>query len=158
MDGIERIKVLAAEVEDDDLLEIVNYLISREDMNEKYLNEEKSLKQMCEFINNTARDELLKKHKVGFEGHFISNDKVFGWAIHYWDESNKDLGIKSKEELEQELEEIKLHNKEQAKLRKEQKNKVDPEIQKLKEEIESKEQKEVPKKKEWVPEGQLSLF
>lgn len=159
MDGIERIKILAAEVEDKQVRKIVNYLVSREDMNEKYLNEEKSLKQMLKFIGN----EIMKNFKLMDIGNnakmaCAEDEEVYSLAIHYWDESNKDLGIKSKEELDQEIEEIKRHNKEQAKLRKEQKNKVDPRIQKLKKEIESKEQKDVSRKKEWVPEGQLSLF
>ena len=46
MEGIERIKILASEVKDTALLKIVDYLLSRKDMNDKYLNEEKSLKQM----------------------------------------------------------------------------------------------------------------
>lgn len=152
MDGIERIKILASEIKNEATLNVIEYLTSRVDMNEKYLNEEKSLKQMISFI----RSDVLKKAENGMA--FVENEYVYNLAIHYWDESNKDLGIKSEEELKQEIEEIKRHNKEQAKLRKEQKNKVDPRIQKLREEIESKEQKEVSKKKEWVPEGQLSLF
>lgn len=143
MDGIERIKVLAAEVEDKQVRKIVNYLVSREDMNEKYLNEEKSLKQMLKFIGN----EIMKNFKlmdIGNNAKMVctEDEEIYSLAIHYWDESNNDLGIKSKEKLDQEIEEIKLHNAEQVKLRKEQ----------------LKNQKEVPKKKEWVPEGQLSLF
>ena len=63
MEGIERIKQLAADIKDEALLEIINYLISREDMNEKYLNEEKSLKQMVNFIRNEAQ-KLAKNNKV----------------------------------------------------------------------------------------------
>ena len=44
-EGMERIKILASDVKDNAVLEIVNYLLSREDMNEKYLNEEKSFNQ-----------------------------------------------------------------------------------------------------------------
>ena len=55
MNGIERIKVLASEVKDEAVLEIVRYLISRTDMNDKYLNEEKSLKQMIDFILKEAK-------------------------------------------------------------------------------------------------------
>lgn len=87
MNGIERIKILASEIKDEALLEIINYLLKREDMNEKYLNEEKSLKQMVEFIKGEAR----KKAKDGMA--MIKDEVVFGWAIHYWDESNKDLGL-----------------------------------------------------------------
>ena len=87
MEGLERIKVLASEITDDALLEIINYLLKREDMNEKYLNEEKSLKQMVEFIRENAR----KKAKDGMA--MIKDEVVFGWAIHYFDESNEDLGL-----------------------------------------------------------------
>ena len=43
--GIERIKILGSEVKDKALLKVIEYLVSREDMNEKYLNEEKSLRE-----------------------------------------------------------------------------------------------------------------
>lgn len=85
MKGIERIKILGSEVKDKPLLRIINYLVSREDMNEKYLNEEKSLKQMVEFIKNEAK----KQAKDGMA--WIEDEVVFGWAIHYFDESNKEL-------------------------------------------------------------------
>lgn len=133
MDGIERIKVLASEIIDEDLKRIIDYLLTREDMNEKYLNEEKSIKQMVEFINDTAYKELSKKKESGFKGCFVENEKVYNWAIHYWDESNEFLGLNKKENIEQ-LEESKLESNER---------KIEP-------------KKSV--KKEWVPEGQLSLF
>ena len=105
MEGIERIKQLAADIKDEALLEIINYLISREDMNEKYLNEEKSLKQMVDFI----RKEAKKKAKDGMA--MIKDEVVFGWAIHYFDETNEDLGLNkattntaSKEENAQKIE------------------------------------------------------
>lgn len=60
MEGIERIKILASEIKDEALLEIVNYLISRKDMNDKYLNEEKSLRQMIDFIMNEAKKKIKK--------------------------------------------------------------------------------------------------
>lgn len=50
MDGIERLKILGKDIKDEAILKILNYLISRTDMNEKYLNEEKSLSEMIDFI------------------------------------------------------------------------------------------------------------
>ena len=88
MEGIERIKILASEVKDTALLKIVDYLLSREDMNDKYLNEEKSLKQMVEFIKGQAQ----KKANNGMA--MIEDEVVYGWAIHYFDESNDQLKIK----------------------------------------------------------------
>ncbi len=99
MEGIERIKALASEIKDEALLEIVKYLLSREDMNEKYLNEEKSLKQMITFI----RSEAKKVAKDGMA--MIKDDVVFGWAIHYFDEANEQLGLIKKEEFKENTQE-----------------------------------------------------
>lgn len=98
MKGIERIKILASKVKDKAVLKIVEYLISRTDMNEKYLNEEKSLKQMINFIKSEAKKEAQNGIAM------IEDEKVYSWAIHYFDETNKDLGLdsdKNKETKEQ---------------------------------------------------------
>ncbi len=87
MEGIERIKILASEIKDEALLKIIDYLVSREDMNEKYLNEEKTLSDMVNYINRTA-----KSKSTGTIAMF-NDDEVFGWAIHYFDESNEDLKV-----------------------------------------------------------------
>lgn len=124
-EGIERIKILASEIKDNATLKIINYLLTRKDMNEKYLNEEKSLKQMIDFIKSKAE-------KQAKNGMAIIDDKVvYGWAIHYWDESNEDLNIKKKEKTD------KIENQQETK---------------------KGENKGTTKSKKWVPEGQLSLF
>lgn len=100
MNGIERIRVLSSEIKDKALLKIIEYLLSREDMNEKYLNEDKSLKQMVDFIKSLAQKEA----KNGMA--MIEDEVVYGWAIHYWDESNESLKLeKAKIEKETEKEE-----------------------------------------------------
>lgn len=90
MNGIERIKILSAEITDKPLLKIVEYLLSREDMNDKYLSEEKSLSQMISYI----RSEAKKQAKNGVA--MIEDEVVYGWAIHYFDETNIDLGLDKK--------------------------------------------------------------
>lgn len=136
MEGIERIKQLAAEVKDEALLEIINHLVSREDMNEKYLNEEKSLKQMIEFI----RREAQKQAKDGMA--MIKDEVVFGWAIHYFDESNEKLGLNKKIET-------KVSTAVQNEVKKEEN------AQNLEKTV----QKEVNSSKDkYVAEGQLTLF
>lgn len=45
MEGIKRIKEMAEGQKDFVLLEVVKYLVSREDMDEKYLNKEKKLER-----------------------------------------------------------------------------------------------------------------
>lgn len=125
-EGIERIKVLASETKDKAILKIVNYLVTRNDMNEKYLNEEKSLKQMIDFIKSQAK----KKSENGIA--MIEDEVVYGWAIHYWDETNDSLEL-GKEKIA--------------------KSNVSDSKESVK-----RIQKAEPKKKNWVPEGQLSLF
>lgn len=130
MEGLERIKVLSSEIEDKALLKIIEHLLSREDMNEKYLNEEKSIKQMVSYI----KSEAYKQAKNNMA--FVDDEVVFGWAIHYWDESNEKLGLVKKEEPKkvepQEPEEDKSDSKEEI--------------------IENK------KETKWQPEGQLTIF
>lgn len=93
--GLERIKKLSAKVKDKAVLKIINYLLSRKDMNEKYLNEEKTLTQMIEFIKAKAKEKATNGVAM------IEDDEVYSWAIHYFDESNKDLKIsKIKEDVE----------------------------------------------------------
>jgi hypothetical protein len=123
MEGIERIKILASEIKDEALLEIVNYLISREDMNDKYLNEEKSLRQMIDFIMNEAKKKAKDNRAI------VKDEVVFGWAIHYWDESNEELklGKATESNIEKVTESMKIK-----------KSKI--------------------KSKDWKPEGQLTLF
>lgn len=88
MKGIERIKILSSEIKDKALLKIVEYLLKRGDMNDKYLNEEKNLTQMVDFIKSLA----LKQSKNGMA--IIEDEVVYSWAIHYWDETNKELNIR----------------------------------------------------------------
>ena len=141
MNGIERIKVLASEIKDEALLTIIDYLVSRTDMNEKYLNEEKSLKQMIEFIKGEAR----KKAQNGVA--MIKDEVVFGWAIHYFDESNEDLGLNIKK-----TEPVKVENT-QSTVKTE--DKKEENAQKIENIVQNK-----PKKSSnnYVPEGQLSLW
>ncbi len=87
MEGIERIKVLASEIKDKPLLKIIEYLLTRIDMNDKYLNEEKNLKQMIEFIKNNAKKQSTNGIAM------VEDEVVYGWAIHYFDETNNDLGL-----------------------------------------------------------------
>lgn len=127
MEGLERIKVLSKEIVDKPLLKIVDYLLNRKDMNEKYLNEEKTLKQMVDFIKGEARKE--EKNGVAM----IEDEVVYGWAIHYWDESNESLKLE--------------------KAKDEEKEKPIKAIKKL-----SSKKSTTDKDAKWVAEGQLTLF
>lgn len=87
MKGLERINVLASEIKDKPSLKIVDYLLTREDMNEKYLNEEKTLKQMITFIKSEAEKKAVNGVVI------LEDEEVYGLAIHYFDETNEKLNF-----------------------------------------------------------------
>jgi hypothetical protein len=132
MKGIERIKILSSDIKDEQLKSIIDYLLSRTDMNDKYLNEEKSLSQMIKFIMREANEKLKKVSISGGSVAYATDEMVFGWAIHYWDESNSNLNLVNKKEEEA--------NDTNSPVKSVQ-NKRKPD-----------------KKEEWVSEGQLTLF
>ena len=78
MNGFERLKEQVKDQKDAALNEVVNYLLIRTDLEPKYLNEEKSLEGMCDFIKNKAR----KNAKNGWN--FVTNEIVFSWAVMYF--------------------------------------------------------------------------
>lgn len=85
--GLERIKILASEIKDKATLKIIDYLLTREDMNDKYLNEEKSLTQMIQYIRDNAKKQAENNMAI------VEDKEVYSWAIHYFDESNEKLNI-----------------------------------------------------------------
>ncbi len=87
MDGIERLRKLAEGQEDISLNRVIEYLTSVTEMNEKYNNEEKSLKQMTDYIKDKAK-------KIAKDGYcWVEDSTVFTWAIDYWNKTNEELGI-----------------------------------------------------------------
>ena len=90
MTGFERLQEQAKNQKNVHLKEVVNYLLAREDMEEKYLNEEKTLDGMCDFIKQKA----LKNAQDGWN--FVSNELVFSWAIMYFTFPNSFLKIENK--------------------------------------------------------------
>lgn len=114
MDGIKRIKEMAEGQKDFVLLEVVKYLISRVDMDEKYLNKEKTLKGMATYIQSEIMNDFCKKmntknpssfaKEVKYKGGNIrclavgmSEERTYELAINYFNKSNEELGIKTEE-------------------------------------------------------------
>lgn len=83
--GIERIKNLMEKEKNKQILKVAEYLITREDMEEKYSNEEKNLNGMYEYIKSRAQ----KQAENGCA--WVEDEEVYNWAIHYWDELEEDL-------------------------------------------------------------------
>ena len=90
MEGIERLKKMLEGNLQKPLLKIFMYLKTREDMDEKYLNPEKSLTQMYEYIKAEAKKQAIKGVAV------LDDQVVYSLAIHYFDESNENLGLNKK--------------------------------------------------------------
>lgn len=90
MTGIERLELEVIEMNDNNVSSIFNYLKSRADMIECFNNEEKSINQMYEFIYKKANK--LSKNNVAM----IQDNVVYLWAITYFKESNKELGLDNK--------------------------------------------------------------
>lgn len=87
MNGFERLQEQVKDQEDSALKQVVEYLLSREDMEQKYLNEEKTLEGMCSFIRSKGQAHA----KNGWN--FITNEVVFAWAIMYFSLPNTFLKI-----------------------------------------------------------------
>lgn len=91
MEGVERLKGMLGGSFQKPLLKIFMYLKTREDMDEKYLNPDKSLEQMYEYIKSEAKKQAVNNVAV------IDDTVVYSLAIHYFDETNESLGLVKKE-------------------------------------------------------------
>lgn len=92
MNGFDRLKEQVKDQEDSALKQVIEYLTSRDDMEQKYLNEEKNVKEMCSFIRRKGNAHA----KNGWN--FITNEVVFAWAIMYWALPNSFLKINKPKE------------------------------------------------------------
>ena len=78
MNGFDRLREQMKGQEDPALNEVVKYLLSRSDMEARYLNKEKTIEGMCAYI----KEKGMKNAKNGWN--FVSNEIVFAWAIMYF--------------------------------------------------------------------------
>ncbi len=93
MTGCERLKSMIEGSFQRPLFKIYLYLKKRTDMDEKYLNPEKNLKQMYEYIKRQAEKQAV-------DGVAILEDSfVYNLAIQYFNETNENLGIKDSSEI-----------------------------------------------------------
>lgn len=90
MEGIKRLSEMVKDQKDKYLIKVVSYLILQEDMNEYYLNEEKNLKDMADYIKKLAKKEAINGVAI------IEDETVYQWAKEYFQKSNQELGIENK--------------------------------------------------------------
>ena len=88
MEGINRLAKMLEGQKDKYLNIIVNHLMQHEELDQAFLNEEKNLKDMAEYIKGKARKEASGNVAV------IEDSVVFDWAKEYFNKSNEELGIK----------------------------------------------------------------
>lgn len=91
MKGIKRLADMLEGQKDKYLNIIVNNLMLHTEMDEVFLNKEKNLKDMAEYIKGLARKEARNNVAV------IEDEVVFQWSRDYFNKSNKELGIAKKE-------------------------------------------------------------
>lgn len=91
MEGKERLEQETIEMNNYNVVLIFNYIKDKDELQEKFDNEEKTIKGMYEFICGKAK--TLAQNGVA-----AVNDKVvYLWAITYFCKSNEELGIKNEE-------------------------------------------------------------
>lgn len=107
MKGFERLKVMEKEENNSFISEIVEYLLTRKDMEDKFLNEKKTLNKMNEFIQQKALSLCIdNKKKLGnssikYSSVGLNNNQVYLWAIMYFSLPDEMLELdKLKEKIE----------------------------------------------------------
>lgn len=90
MEGIERIQAEVLEMNNYNVSAIFEYLKTRDELKECFNNEEKSIKEMYEYIRDKA-SPLQQEHVA-----MVDNRVVYLWAVTYFKKSNEELGITNK--------------------------------------------------------------
>ena len=94
MNGFERLKQMYVEWEkanreDPALKEVIDYLLEREDLEAKFLNEEKTVDGLYKFIHDKGHRHFLNGWCV------ITNEVVLSWSVMYFSLPDKFLGTTS---------------------------------------------------------------
>lgn len=69
-------------VKDKNLKLICDYLLGRQDMQEKLNNPNKSIDKMFDYVRSKAKEKAVNECAT------IKDVEVFGWAVHYYDEED----------------------------------------------------------------------
>ncbi len=101
MEGIKRLAKMLEGQKDKYLNIIVNHLMQHTELDQAFLNEEKNLKDMAEYIKGKAKKQASGGVAV------IEDATVFKWAKDYFVKSNEELEIKKTETKKPEIKDIK---------------------------------------------------
>ena len=94
MNGFDRLREQIEGKKNPALVATVDYLLTRDDMENKYLNEEKNIEEMEDFINANANKTKDNKWT------YVTNEVVFAWAVMYYSFPNSFLKIEKKKTKE----------------------------------------------------------
>lgn len=89
MTGIERLRILSTGTNNQALLKVIDYLETRKDLYDKFLNEEKNPDQMWKYITKKAKELSINNCAV------VDDRIVYAWAISYFLASNESLDLSS---------------------------------------------------------------
>ena len=109
MEGIERIEKQVLELNNYNVLKIFTYLKTKKELYKNFNNEEKSIKQMYDFICDKA-----EKQKVGRVA-MIDDKVVYLWAVMYFIKSNEELGLNKQETITPPTKPTKVEQKKETK-------------------------------------------
>lgn len=122
MTGIERLRILSEGTKNQALVKVIDYLETRKDMYERYLNEEKTPEQMWQYITKKAKEQSINNCAV------IDDRVVYVWAISYFLATNESLNL-TKTDTSKSKEESKKDAKKETKKIKTKKSEEQPEEQ-----------------------------
>lgn len=92
MTGIERLRILETGSKNTALLKVLDYLETRTDLYDRFLNEDKTPSQMWEYIQKKAKAIAVNNCAV------VDDKIVYVWAVSYFLASNEALGLTKQEE------------------------------------------------------------
>ena len=87
MNGFDKLKDQVKDKDDPALKRTVDYLLTGQDMEQKYLNEDKSVDEMAKIIRGKGNAHC----KNGWN--YITNEVIYAWAIMYFSLPNSFLKI-----------------------------------------------------------------
>ena len=114
MEGIKRLEQEALEMNDHNVILIFDYIKNKEELQDKFNNEEKTIKGMYDFICSKAKNLAITNVAI------VNDRIVYLWAMAYFNKSNEELGINkknliSKKEIKKPEETKEEHKKENKK-------------------------------------------
>lgn len=99
MNGFERLQTMEKELKNPFVSQVVKYLLTRKDMESKYLDEQKTLNKMYEFIEQKALalciddKKKLENSNAEYSSVGLDDNQVHSWAIMYFSLPDKMLGL-----------------------------------------------------------------